>query len=96
MADARGCQATSRSGPSPLGYEVFFAKSFSVARSRPAGAKLWIALQRNEAAKDLGEDDAWTTPYLSFDVFYTSVLADEEVFGTRSYDSIDRAFHADQ
>ncbi|WKV95536.1 hypothetical protein PYV50_15365 [Pseudomonas sp. H22_DOA] len=53
---------------------------------------VWIALQRNEAANDLGEDDAWTTPYLSFDVFYTSVLADEEVFGTRSYDRIDRAF----
>jgi hypothetical protein len=52
----------------------------------------WIALQRNEAANDLGEDDSWTTPYLSFDVFYTSVLADEVIFGKRSYDRIDRAF----
>ncbi|MBP5100672.1 ATP-binding protein, partial [Pseudomonas protegens] len=57
-----------------------------------ASGVVWIALQRNEAANDLGEDDAWTTPYLSFDVFYTSVLADEEVFGTRSYDLIDRSF----
>lgn len=57
-----------------------------------ASGVVWIALQRNEAANDLGEDDAWTTAYLSFDVFYTSVLADEEVFGTRAYDIIDRAF----
>ena len=56
-----------------------------------ANGVVWIALQRNEAANDLGEDDAWTTPYLSFDVFYTSVLGDEEIFGTRSYDLIDRA-----
>ncbi|GLO20098.1 TPA: ATP-binding protein [Pseudomonas putida] len=57
-----------------------------------ASGVVWIALQRSEAANDLGEEDSWTTPYLSFDVFYTSVLADENVFGMRPYDLIDRAF----
>ncbi|WP_139657397.1 ATP-binding protein [Pseudomonas shirazica] len=57
-----------------------------------ANGVVWIALQHNEAANDLGENDAWTTPYLSFDVFYTSVLADEEIFGKKSYDRIDHAF----
>jgi hypothetical protein len=69
-----------------------FATHESCLSCTDSNGVVWVALQRNEAANDLGEDDAWSTPYLSFDVFYTSVLADEEIFGKRSYDHIDRAF----
>jgi hypothetical protein len=58
-----------------------------------ANGVTWIALERSASANDRSdEDDAWLTPYLGFDVFYTSVLANEKVFGERPYDRLDRAF----
>lgn len=58
-----------------------------------ANGVTWIALDRSASANDrTDEEDAWATPHFGFDVFYTSVLASEEVFGKRPYDRLDRAF----
>lgn len=70
-----------------------FATHESSLSCTDANRVTWISLDRSESANDKSdEDNAWTTPYFGFDVFYTSVLADEEIFGTRPYDRLDRAF----
>ncbi|EJN25895.1 hypothetical protein PMI36_01513 [Pseudomonas sp. GM79] len=58
-----------------------------------ANGVTWIALERSASANDRSdEEDAWITPHFGFDVFYTSVLATENVFGERPYERLDRAF----
>ncbi|PBJ03143.1 hypothetical protein BSF43_47460 [Pseudomonas ogarae] len=70
-----------------------FATHESCLSCTDANGVTWIALDRSASANDrTDEEDAWTTPHFGFDVFYTSVLANEEVFGERPYDRLDCAF----